>query len=195
MRPKTLKYGLIAFMMLCIFFISSQSVFCEKKNGGEEISEQTIKKGDLLLIEVIGHEDLKREVTVDNEGNIPFPLIRKIRAQEKTIAQLAMDLEFELANYVKLPRVIIDYNEIFYVYGEVKRPGEYKLRGRINVIKAVIIAGGFTDFASHTIKVIKVSPKRRDIWVNVDRIIKGRGRYKETLIEPGDIIIVYASLL
>lgn len=195
MRCETLKRGLALFAVLTALLAPSAPLFGAKGGSVEEAGEQTVKKGDLLMIEVIGHKDLVREVTVDNRGNISFPLIREIRAEDKTLSQLAMDMEFELANYVKLPRVVIDYNNIFYVYGEVKKPGEYKLKGHINVIKALIIAGGFTDFASHTVKVIKASPKRRDIWVNVDRIIKGRGRYKEILIEPGDIVVVYASLL
>jgi len=36
----------------------------------------------------------------------------------------------------------------YFIFGEVKNPGSYKLRRDTTVLKAVIVAGGFTDKAS-----------------------------------------------
>ena len=160
----------------------------------DESGERQIKKGDLLYITVTGHEDLAKKITVNYEGNISFPLIKEIKAEGKSLEGLAIDMEAKLVEFIRYPQITISYNNVFFVYGEVNRPGEYPLDGYINVLKAIVIGGGFTDFAAHKVKVIKNSASRKDIWVNVDGIIQGRGKDKEVLVEPGDIIIVPASL-
>ena len=155
--------------------------------------ERLIKKGDLLYISVAGHGDLTRERKVNNEGNVVFPLIKEINAEGKSVEDLAIDMDTRLFEFIKYPQVTISYNNVFFIYGEVNRPGEYKLEGHINVLKAIVVGGGFTDFASHRVKIIKNTIGRKDIWVNVDRVIQGKGKDKEILVEPGDIIVVPGS--
>ncbi len=159
----------------------------------DKSDERRIKKGDLLYISVAGHGDLTGETTVNNEGNIVFPLIKEINAEGKSVEGLAIDMETRLAEFIKYPQVTVSYNNVFFIYGEVNSPGEYKLKGHINVLKAIVIGGGFTDFAAHRVKIIKNTTSRKDIWVNVDRVIQGKGKDKEVLVEPGDIIVVPGS--
>ena len=76
--------------------------------------------------------------------------------------------------------IFIPQASYYYIFGEVKRPGSYKLMRDTTVLKAVILAGGFTEKASkRRIKIrrkegaetIKVSVKLDDPVLPQDTII------------------------
>ncbi len=157
-------------------------------------ADRTIKEGDLLEIKVTGHDDLHRKVTVDNAGDIEYPLVKKVGAAGRTLTEFSIEFEQRLAEYVRYPHVEISFKNTFFIYGEVCKPGEYELEGRINVLKAITIGGGFTDFSSHSVNIIRSSSGTKSIRVNVDSIISGKkGRDALTLIEPGDVIVIPQS--
>ena len=74
--------------------------------------------------------------------------------------------------------------EFFFVMGEVKKPGSYKLEEGMTITKAISIAGGFTDKASKG----KVQIIREENGTQV----KHRAKSNE-LIQPQDIIEVPQS--
>ncbi|MEZ4599279.1 MAG: SLBB domain-containing protein [Syntrophotaleaceae bacterium] len=74
---------------------------------------------------------------------------------------------------------------VIYVTGQVKNPAAYKLEPGTSVIKAVTMAGGFTELAS----------QRR---IQIIRKIQGQEKLMEkvplhTLVEPDDVIVVPES--
>jgi len=82
--------------------------------------------------------------------------------------------------------VYIGKGGFFYVTGEVKKPGSYKVTPDMTVIKAIALAGGFTDIAS------KGS-------VKIERKINGKKKILEdvsmdTRVLAGDVIIVPESI-
>lgn len=196
-----MRYLIVLLLGFALFLIYISSAFCgdvatlPEKNDLDRMAP-IINKGDLLRIMVQGHDDLTMDVPVDSNGNITFPLIDTLSAAGKMIGEFSLEMETLLSEYIRFPKVIIRFRNTFFIYGEVYKPGEYDLPGRVNVLKVITLAGGFTDFASHKVKVIKGSSsgKRRDIWVNVDDIIKGREKDSEVLIEPGDTVVVPESL-
>ena len=183
---------LIISCLLCLAPVSP--LFCDEGTVKDVSGGRLIKRGDLLHISVIGHENLTKDAIVDNDGKITFPLLKEISAEGKVPEELAAEMKERLSEFIKYPQITVDYSNTFFVYGEVNNAGEHDLRGLINVLKAVIIAGGFTDFGSHKVKIIKSRPKRKDIWVDVDKIIEGKGKDNDILVEPGDIIVVPESL-
>ncbi len=73
----------------------------------------------------------------------------------------------------------------FYVTGEVKKPDAYKFEDGTTVIKAVTMAGGFTDKAAT--KRIKIKRKEDGKEVLLERV------GFDDLIKPDDVIIVPES--
>jgi polysaccharide export outer membrane protein len=74
---------------------------------------------------------------------------------------------------------------IFYVTGEIKKPDSYKLEDGTTVLKAVTIAGGFTDKASKgRVKIIRKVNGEEKIIGNVDM---------DEPILPDDVIVVPES--
>lgn len=72
----------------------------------------------------------------------------------------------------------------YFIFGEVKSPGSYKLRRDTTVLKAVILAGGFTDKASK--RRIKIRRKEGD------KTVKVRVKLDDPVL-PEDTIIVPES--
>ena len=193
MISNNFKNNLTLIISFCLCLVFILPAFGSDEIVESESDKKGIKKGDFLYITVIGHKDLSIDVTVNNEGKITFPLINEIEAEGKTTAQLAIAMETKLAEFIRFPQVTVRHHNSFFVYGEINSPGEHELRGHINILKAITIAGGFTDFGSHKVKIIKSASKKKHIWVNIDRIISGKGNDKNILVEPGDIIVVPES--
>ena len=87
--------------------------------------------------------------------------------------------------------VLVGEKEVFYIRGEVTKPGAYLLESGMTVLKAISIAGGFTQFANRKqVDVLRAGDKgvQSKIRVNVKSIEDGK---KEDLpIQPNDTIIV-----
>jgi polysaccharide export outer membrane protein len=74
---------------------------------------------------------------------------------------------------------------VFYVTGEVKKPDAYKFEEGTTIIKAVTIAGGFTDKASKgRVKIIRKNKGKEEVLENVNM---------DEPILPDDVIVIPES--
>ncbi|MBI5788570.1 MAG: SLBB domain-containing protein [Candidatus Schekmanbacteria bacterium] len=114
-------------------------------------------------------------------------VIRKENGKEKTIrvklnnplqqndeffadADMSQDIQILDGDVIYLPR-----SEYFYIYGEVNRPGHYKIEPDLTVIKAISIAGGVNNKAStDRIKITrKTDKKETSLDARLDTVIQG----------------------
>ncbi|MBW2122661.1 MAG: polysaccharide biosynthesis/export family protein [Deltaproteobacteria bacterium] len=80
--------------------------------------------------------------------------------------------------------IFVPQGQVFYIFGQVDQPGKYRWEKELTVLKAVIIAGGFTDIASkRRIKIRRKDPQG-------EKKIRAR---LDTPVEPGDTVIVPES--
>ena len=64
--------------------------------------------------------------------------------------------------------VYIDKAEVFYVTGQVKKPSAYKYEGETTIIKAITMAGGFTEKASTgNVKIIRKVSGKEQVFTKV----------------------------
>ena len=80
--------------------------------------------------------------------------------------------------------IFVPKAKVFYIFGQVNQPGMYRWEKDFTVLKAVIIAGGFTEIASK--RRIKIRRK----YPEGEKKIRAR---LEMAVEPGDTIIVPES--
>tara|TARA_R110000787_G_scaffold8786_18_gene30167 strand:- start:1212 stop:1829 length:618 start_codon:yes stop_codon:yes gene_type:complete len=103
--------------------------------------------GDRLKVTVFDHPRSSGDFELDSLGTIAYPLLGRVEARGKTIAELQEFLRSELdKKYIVNPRVsieVLNYRP-FYIYGEVNRAGSYPYVIGLTVRRAVAIAGGFT---------------------------------------------------
>ena len=129
------------------------------------------------LTEDVGSTATIKRKTADADGSnkIVINLDRLIKKGDTTLNAQIRDGD----------SVYISKADIYYVSGEVNKPGSYKLDADITIIKAITTAGGFS----------KIAAKNR---VKVTRTINGRKQILENVkmdmpVLPDDVIIVPES--
>jgi len=85
---------------------------------------------------------------------------------------------------LNLDTIFVPKIKVFYVTGEVKRPGQYTFMKGMTVLHAISTAGGFTEKAAkRKAKTVREKDgKKVDLYLTM-----------ENLIEPGDTIVVPES--
>jgi len=149
--------------------------------------------GDVLRITVWKEPDLTGEVTVRPDGMITVPLVGDLAAAGRIPSQLAGDLMTSLERFVERPRVTVSVSQAIsariYVVGQMMRPGEFPLSGRMTVLKALALAGGFKEFARPE-NIVIVREDQSVIPFNYKRIADGKDVSQNVLLAAGDTIVV-----
>jgi len=160
--------------------------------------EYTVGINDVLDIHVLKPEVMYNSVTVSPDGTIVFPYIGSVMVKDRTIAQIQDEVQSRLADgYMKYPVVSVSLAESnsrrFFVYGEVVKPGSFDMEENMTVLRAISMAGGFSQFGSASrVKVLR--PKKNAggydvIKVNIVDVMNGVAD-ADLAIDKGDIIVV-----
>ena len=124
--------------------------------------DYVIGPGDILQVFVWKEPEVSREVRVRTDGKMTIPLLGDVTAAGSTTQALASDLGKQLGRYLTTPKVTVSLMASsslrFFVVGEVNKPGEFVLVGRVTVLEALALAGGFKEEA----KKDKIVIVRRD---------------------------------
>ena len=91
--------------------------------------------------------------------------------------------------------ILVPRGNTFFVFGEVKKPGDYQLEKDTTILEAISVAGGFTDKAAPSrTKIIRTTPKgQQTIEVDMNEIIKRGRRDKSIPLLENDVIVVPES--
>ena len=167
-------------------------------------SAYKIFPGDQIEIYVWGEERLQRSVKVLPDGTLAFPLVGQIAAGGKTLAEIESMVTDKLRPEYRgdVPRVTVSVlssaGTEFSVMGRVNSPGAFTPTRRVNVLEALAMAGGPSEFAN--LDDIVILRKEGDAivpyQVSVSRLFKAGVRANHVqsanilTIKPGDTIIV-----
>jgi polysaccharide export outer membrane protein len=150
---------------------------------------------DSISIEVDGLPDLRREVVVDGQGMISYPLAGSVPAAGLTGTELADVLEQRLrAAYVRDPKVSVNVVEavsnVLTVDGQIRRPGLYPVYRDMSLMQAVALAGGENDYArTSVVLVFREVSDRQYVGLYDLRAIR-LGNYADPSVYPGDKIVI-----
>lgn len=163
-----------------------------------------INPGDELGIYVWGEERLQRDVKVLPDGTFAFPLVGQVLAQ----GRLPGDLEATITERLRaqyrgqVPQVTVSVKAAtglqFSVVGRVKTPGSFFPGRYINVLEAMSMAGGPTEFArlSKIVVLRKTSAGLETIPTSLEPLFHGRGSAGDLAqanvitLETGDTVMV-----
>lgn len=148
-------------------------------------------------------------IRFDSHGDVAANIIRILRSttsQTGKVDRISMSIDLESLtkgvrpeyNLLMHDKDVVYVPEAlrFFVAGEVKTPGHYKLRDRpITVVEGITMAGGLTDKASaNRTKVVRMeNGKEVTISVPIGDILDG-DRSKDIVIHANDVIVVPQSL-
>ncbi len=201
-----MKKALTAILMAVVFCITaapighaqgSKTVDPASKVQGAiaaDSDQYTIGPEDVLLIYVWREEAFTRTLPVRIDGKISLPLLDDIQAAGLTPLQLKEALAEKLKSFVDNPTVTVTVMEAnsfkVYVSGEVTKPGIYSLRSELTLVKLIIMAGGFTEWANQKKILIITKDKgaEKRIFANYKKIIDGEET--DIVIKRGDTVIV-----
>ena len=178
--------GAIAFALA-----PASAAFAQNTPTGTQVSTLSnyrLGSGDVISIQVLGEDDLKRErIRLSDAATISYPILGEIRLYGKTVAELETLIREGLTGrYLVNPQVtvtIIEYRS-FFINGQVEKPGGYAYMPGLTVRKAVSLAGGFKERAS----------KEKIFVIRDDDPSKASKRVsQDETVHPGDIITVEES--
>jgi protein involved in polysaccharide export with SLBB domain len=140
--------------------------------------------GDRLRVKSYGDEEVSGEYEINSAGFVSIPLIGEVRAAGVTTTKLeqaiASKMKGSIATHPKITVEIAAYAP-FYVFGEVKKAGEYSFHPGLTVADALAMAGGLTYRANESRIYVRRAGSTIDEVVSADMSVP---------IYPGDNIRV-----
>jgi polysaccharide export outer membrane protein len=165
------------------------------KASASTANDYRLAAGDKLRIEVYKDAQLSQSLQVRPDGKITLPLVGDVAAAGRTSVELRDAIGAALKDYITDPVVTVIVVEatpqVVYVTGEVNKPGALALTGRMSVLQALAMAGGFTDFANR--KDIRILRKgtvgMQTLKFNYKDALDD-DRHEPLQLQPGDTVIV-----
>ena len=144
-----------------------------------------------------------REIVVLPDGTISYLLVGEIAAANRLPAEIERKIESRLKenNIFINPLVSVSIVEPrgyqVYVLGEVEDPGVYSMIRRIDVLQALSLAGGLSEFADEDgIKILRRTNGQQEIIeFNYSNVEEGIGLETNIILRSGDTIVVPASTI
>ena len=161
-----------------------------------------INGGDVLHISVYGEQNLDKDVPVQPDGGVSFPLVGNLNARGMTLQGLQSAIAKNLRESQYFPNItdsevtvsmVKATGNSVSVVGQVKQPGTFAYDTQLDVMQALSMAGGLTPFASKS----KIKILRRDqigvqtaILFDYSDVEDGENLDKNILLRGGDVVVV-----
>jgi len=160
--------------------------------------------GDQLSFRIIEDEEDPKLLVVTDSGDLQVPYIGRYPAVGKTCKELAQALKLELEkNYYLQATVVIAVDSKprsrgkIYLVGAIHAPGPQDISSdeALTLSKAILRAGGFTDFADgKNVRVTRGTgigaDNKTSYTVNVNQIFEKGKTENDLALQPGDLIFV-----
>jgi polysaccharide export outer membrane protein len=151
---------------------------------------------DLLDVEVLDADNLRRTVRVNAAGAISMPLIGHVVIAGLTSQEAEDRIASRYAEkYLQNPQVSIFIKEFtterMTVEGAVARPGIFPLAGQMTLLRALAVAGGFGSIANtKEVMIYRTNDRqaRESLVFDVEQIRAGKAA--DPAIRADDLIVV-----
>jgi polysaccharide biosynthesis/export protein VpsN len=151
---------------------------------------RTLRKGDKIVISRKGivREDEIKDV-IDENGEVNLPLIGHAKLDGLTTSEAEDLIEDRYIGgqfYRKITVIVVAQEDDYYIRGEVTRPGKYPMSVGLTLLRAVVAAGGYTDFANPR----KITLMRGQKVTVYDARKIEENPESDPAISPEDVIVV-----
>jgi len=136
-------------------------------------------------------------ILVNTRGEVPLPLIGKVKVAGLTQTQAADRITQEYKKYLNTPSVYVEVlNKRLFVLGEVKSPGVVKIdKEKMTLFEALANAGDLTDAAvRNNIIILSNQPGKGMQMRSVDLTNFDRMNYAALMLRPNDIVYVQPNV-
>jgi polysaccharide export outer membrane protein len=163
-----------------------------------DLADYKLGPGDVLQVQVLNAEQFNRKLRVDSIGNVSLPLLGNIRVAGLTPHEVETVIADVLREkYMNDPQVGVFVEESaslrFSIEGAVKTPNVFPLKGRVTLLQALAMGGGFTKVADRTqVRILRgAGAQLQTLVFDAERIREGK--LSDPVVLGNDAIIVEAS--
>jgi polysaccharide biosynthesis/export protein len=156
--------------------------------------EYRIEEGDLLEIRVFNQEPISTHARVRRDGRIAMPILGDVDVRGRSPAELKVELESRLKDYVNAPSVTVTITEshpiTVSVLGEVSHQGAFPVDSHATLAEVIALAGGLNDYATRDrLFVLRAGPPRQRIRFTYDDVSRGEGPTISFALRQGDVVV------
>lgn len=174
------------------FFTTFQTSFMPINEPNPD-SSYVLGVGDVLKIQLIGQKDFIEDFSINGDGAINFPEIGDIVLVGLTMSEASQVIKTRVSSsfigteaFISLSK-LKDVNVL--IAGNSENPGIYTLSGNSNILQAISVSGGISEYGSYR----EINLLRNNEIIEVldvyDLLIKGKYDLKERL-RSGDVIFI-----
>lgn len=156
-----------------------------------------LQPSDTIVVKYRYTPEYDATVVVRPDGWISLPIVGDVRVAGLTVSDASRAVRAAAERRLREPEMTFELRDFqkprFVVGGEVEKPGQFELRGRVSLLEALAMAGGVKRSAKHTQVLLF---RRFDEDHVVTRVVDAKdltkaGRIQEDpFLRPGDLIFV-----
>jgi polysaccharide export outer membrane protein len=164
--------------------------------------------GDRVTYRVLEDQEDPRSLTITDSGELAVPYLGLVPAAGKSSRQLGAEIKTLLERKLYYRATVILAVELVnktrttgkvYVTGQVRNKGGFEIPAgeSLTVSKAILHAGGFSDFSDkrHVNLIRRTVEGTKTFEVNVLEIWEKGKLEKDLVVQPNDLIVVPARLV
>jgi protein involved in polysaccharide export with SLBB domain len=163
----------------------------------------TLGPDDVISIEVRRHPEFSGQYPINSEGKIEYKYVGDVNVAGLTKDQLKERLSKILSEYLLEPDIdvqIVSYlSKVFYVVGEVGRPGKFYMRGNTITVREALVQSGLPTYASAMRRCRLITPDKigKDNYTEVDvyKLLYEGDLRQDLVMKPADVLYVPATIL
>jgi polysaccharide export outer membrane protein len=147
-----------------------------------------LRPGDVVKIQVFGHDDLSGEFPVDENTNLLLPIVGEFSIKDMTVTELRARIRREFGQLYTSSFVSVVPLFRVAVLGEVMHPGLYSVDPTMTLYEVLALAGGSTRNAKdNDVRVIRGNQQAR-IQISASAI--AGSTIREIGVRSGDQVYV-----
>jgi len=152
---------------------------------------RTLRPGDVIKVQVFGHDELSGDFAVDENANLLLPIVGEFSVRDMTVTDLRARIRREFGQLYTQSFVSVVPLFRVAVLGEVMHPGLYSVDPTLNIYEVLAQAGGTTRNARES--EMRLIRDGQQVAAPVNASALARATLREIGVRSGDQIIVPAK--
>ena len=169
----------------------------------EEPVKYTLGPDDVITIDVRRHPEFGGTYVINSEGKVQYKFVGDIHVSGMTKTELKEKLTQILAAYLVEPVIDVTIeayrSKVFYVIGEVGRPGKYYMMADEIPVREAVVQAGLPLLSASASKSKLITPnengKPAAKKIDLDKILYKGDLRQNMMMKPGDVVYVPATLV
>ena len=148
----------------------------------------TLRPGDVVKVQVFGHDELSGEFPVDENTNLILPIVGEFSVRDLSVSDLRARIRREFGQLYTQSFVAVTPLFRIAVLGEVQRPGLYSVDPTMTIYDLVAQAGGTTRQAQENQMRLLRAGQAYSFGLQTQSV--ARATVRELGVRSGDQIII-----